>query len=322
MPESDRHSLGLFRQILRIRLIEEMIAERYAEQLMRCPVHLSIGQESAAVGVCAALEPDDLVFSAHRCHSHYLAKGGDLKAMMAEIHGRATGCCGGRGGSMHLIDDAVRMMMSLPIVGSVVPIAVGAALSAKQAKTGQVAVVFFGDGATEEGAFHEAANFASLHSLPVVFVCENNLYAVYTHLDTRQPDRDMTRFATCHGIVSRRMAADSVEAVYDEVLPLVDHVRSGKGPAFVQLDTYRYREHCGPEFDDHLGYRDEGERATWLDRDPVELARRALGDRGTLTDAMEDGFRKEILAEIDEAFEFALSSPFPDPATSGEHVYA
>ena len=180
-------TLSLLRAMLRIRLIEEEIAARYAEQEMRCPVHLSTGQEAVAVGVCAALRPDDKVVSTHRCHAHYLAKGGDLKAMLAEMHGRAAGCCGGRGGSMHLFDDDAGVLLSLPIVGSCLPIANGVALSMIQRGLDAVSVAFFGDGATEEGVFHETLNFAAVHRLPALFVLENNLYSCYTGLNDRQP---------------------------------------------------------------------------------------------------------------------------------------
>ena len=193
--------LELLRSMTRIRMVEEEIAKRYPEQQMRCPVHLSIGQEAAAVGVCAALQPTDWAFSGHRNHAHYLAKGGNLKAMLAEIYGKATGCCGGKGGSMHLTDQASGFIGATPIVGSTVPIAVGAALTAQREGKGRVVVVFLGDGAMEAGVVHESLNFAALKKLPILFACENNLYSVYSPLDVRQPNqRTISDLAAGHGV--------------------------------------------------------------------------------------------------------------------------
>ena len=171
-------SLALYADMLRNRRIEEEIARRYADQEMRCPVHLSVGQEGVSAGVCLALGRKDQIVSTHRAHAHYLSKGGDLKAMLAEFHGKASGCCGGRGGSMHIFDVPAGVLLSLPIVGSGIPVATGAALAMKQRGEPHVAIAFLGDAAVEEGVFHEAANFAAVHSLPVVFVCENNLFSV------------------------------------------------------------------------------------------------------------------------------------------------
>ena len=177
----------LYYQMLRIRMVEEAIADLYAQQDMRCPIHLCIGQEAVAVGVCAALAADDYVLSGHRSHGHYLAKGGNLPAMLAEFYGKVTGCCQGKGGSMHLVDLAAGFLGAVPIVGSTMPIAVGTALASVMRGESRVTAVFFGEGATEEGVFHESLNFAALQKLPVVFVCENNLYSVYSPLAVRQP---------------------------------------------------------------------------------------------------------------------------------------
>src|SRR3972149_11018294 len=211
MKQLDR--LALFRSMLRIRRIEEALADRYAEQEMRCPMHLCIGQEAIAVGVCAALFANDVMFSNHRAHGHYLAKGGNLNALIAELYGRSTGCCGGRGGSMHLIDLDVGFMGATPIVGGTVPLAVGAAWAARLQAQDRLGVAFFGDGCFEEGVMHESLNFASLHQLPVLFVCENNNFSVYTPLRERQPARSIHAVAQAHGWRAWSGDGNDVEAV-------------------------------------------------------------------------------------------------------------
>jgi TPP-dependent pyruvate/acetoin dehydrogenase alpha subunit len=313
---------GLFRQMLRIRMVEEAVANRYADGEMRCPVHLSIGQEAIAAGVSAALRPDDMVISNHRSHAHYLAKGGDLKRMLAELHGRETGCARGRGGSMHLIDRSAGMIGALPIVAGSIPIGVGVALASRRAGHDRVVVVYVGDAAIEEGVFHESANFASLESLPVLFVCENNQFSVYTPLATRQPDRPLRRLAEAHGI--RTFAGDGNDAreVLDLTAGALAGVRSGAGPAFIELPTYRWREHCGPAYDDDLGYRPAADAAAWRARCPVDQERRRLTAEGQLSAAAEAALTADIAREIEEAFAFALSSPLPDPAAAGAYVYA
>lgn len=314
--------LDSWRAMLRIRLIEQAIATRYADQEMRCPVHLSVGQEGAAVGVCSALRADDVAFSTHRCHGHYLAKGGDLVAMLAEIFGRATGCCSGRGGSMHLWDDRAGLVASVPIVGSNIPLAVGAALAARQRGQDIVSVAFLGDAAAEEGAFHESVNFAATHGLPVLFALENNLYSVYTPLRQRQPPRPLTRLGAAHGIATAHADGSDVSTVFAAAAPLVASARAGEGPALLVIDTYRYLEHCGPNVDDDLGYRPPEEVAHWQRRCPVETLRERLIATGRLSDAHEATVRREIEDEIEQAFATAKAAPFPDPSTVTDHVYA
>ena len=214
-------SVRLLESMVRIRLVEEAIADHYRDQQMRCPVHLSIGQEAASAGVCAALRADDLAMSGHRSHAHYLAKGGDLTAMIAEIYGRVTGCCQGRGGSMHLVDLAAGFVGAVPIVGSTIPIATGLAFADRQLKRDRVTVAFLGEAATEEGVFHESANFASLHHLPIVFVCENNLYSVYSPMEVRQPaHREVFQLAAGHGITAHQGDGNDPLAVH-QLLSLI-----------------------------------------------------------------------------------------------------
>lgn len=312
--------ITFYERMLRIRLVEEAIADHYGEGEMRCPVHLSIGQEAAAVGVCEALALTDKVYSTHRCHAHYLAKGGDLKRMFAEICGKAAGCVGGRGGSMHLMDVEKGMMASVPIVASSIPIAVGSALADKRQRNGKVTVVFVGDASIEEGVFHESANFAQLHQLPVIFVCENNLYSVYTHLRQRQPDRPLTNVALAHGMHAVHGDGNSVEEVFKLTSEAVARARAEQGPTFILLDTYRWREHCGPNFDNNIGYRPETEFQDWETRDPIRALHRHLGN--ALTAEREKAMRAQITAEIEEARAFARSAPLPDPSQASLHIYA
>jgi TPP-dependent pyruvate/acetoin dehydrogenase alpha subunit len=315
--------VSLYREMLRIRMVEETIADRYAEQQMRCPVHLSIGQEAVAVGVSAALRTDDYMISTHRGHAHYLAKGGNLRAFIAELYGRETGCSGGRGGSMHIIDRNVGMIGSTPIVGGSLPIGVGAAFSTRLDGGDRVTVIYFGDGTTEEGVFLEAINFAALKNLNVLFVCENNGYSVYSPLSVRQhPNRSRVAIAAANGLATATGDGNDVAAVHDATSAAVARARNGGGPTFLEFDTFRHREHCGPFFDDDLGYRDPAFVSSWLERDPVTSLERTLRAAGTLDAATQTEIVTELRAEIDDAFAFALASPFPPAGDLFRHIYA
>jgi pyruvate dehydrogenase E1 component alpha subunit len=296
----------LFESMLRIRLVEESIANKYSEQKMRCPTHLSIGQEAIAVGVCANLTSQDQVLSTHRAHAHYLAKGGCLNSMMAEIYGKASGCSKGMGGSMHLIDTSVGFMGSTAIVGNTIPVAVGLALEKKLTRKKSIACVFFGDGATEEGAFYESVNFAIIHSLPILFICENNLYSVYSGLEVRQPvDRKIYKMVRAMGISAQHGNGNDVEEVARKVKHAKTMILKSEGPQFLEFDTYRWREHCGPNFDNNIGYREESEFLKWKKKDPLknfysENSQKYI-DRKIDT----------ISQEIDDAHQFADDSKFP-----------
>ena len=315
-------ALRAYRDMLRIRMVEEAIAEHYGEQEMRCPVHLSIGQEAAAVGVCSALTDADRAYSTHRCHSHYLAKGGPLKPMLAEIYGKVDGCLGGRGGSMHLTSPEHGMMLSVPIVGSSIPLAVGSALADSLDGKTNVSAAFFGDAAVEEGIWHESANFASLRKLPVLFVCENNLYSVYTPLGERQPNRPLTQLAEAHGMATAHADGNDVEAVLAATSEAVARARRGDGPTFLLFDTYRWREHCGPNYDNNLGYRTPEEFEAWRALDPIPRYRSVLEKAGTLDASAAERLASEIAAEIAEGFAFAKASPLPDSAAAASTIYA
>ena len=312
--------------MLYIRMVEEAIADNYGKagqpQEMRCPVHLSIGQEASAVGVVEALESTDVVYSTHRCHAHYLAKNGSLDAMIAEIYGKSDGCVGGRGGSMHLQDIDKGVIASIPIVASVIPLGVGAALKFKMYNENRVAAVFFGDAAMEEGVWHESANFAQMNDLPVVFVCENNMYSVYTPLNQRQPNADLTRLAKAHCVKCFTADGNNVEETLKVSQEAVKYARSRQGPVFLMLTTYRYREHCGPNYDDHLGYRPEGEREAQEKLDPVITYKQTLIERGELTEEEDRKITSRLASIIDESFASAKASPLPNASTAFDHVYA
>lgn len=308
------------REMMRLRAVELAIAARYPEQQMRCPTHLSVGQESAPVGVCAALEARDYVLSHHRSHGHYLAKGGDLDAMIAELYGRATGCCGGKGGSMHLVDLEVGFLGAVPIVGSTIPVAVGAAFGARMRGEDRVAVVFLGDAAVEEGVTHESLSFAALESVPVVFVCENNLYSVQTPLSARQPDRAIHTIAAAHAVPHDQVHGEHVEAVHALAKGAVERARAGEGPTFLEVLTYRYLEHVGPYEDVELGYRTQAEVDAWRARDPIARATRSLLASGEVTQARIDGWAEAQRARVELAFERALAAPSPEPGAMREGV--
>jgi len=309
--------------IMRIRMIEERLKELYAEQEMRCPTHFSVGQEAVAVGVCTHLAREELITSGHRSHAHYLAKGGDLRGMVAELYGKATGCSAGKGGSMHLIDPAAGFLGAVPLVGSTIPIGVGAAMSSVLQGDPRLTVIFFGDAATETGVFHESLNFAAIHKLPVVMVCENNLYSVLTPLHWRRPaGREIYQLAQGHGVLTRQGDGNDADLVYALAGEAIEHARSGRGPAFVEFKTYRWLEHCGPLDDQHLGYRPPGEFDAWVARDPVKLYAGRLRERGVVTDADIAEMTRAIAAEIDDAVAFAKASPFPTRDQLTAHLYA
>jgi TPP-dependent pyruvate/acetoin dehydrogenase alpha subunit len=315
--------LRMHRELLRIRLVDERIAAIYHEQEMRCPVHLSIGQEATPVGVCEHLTARDYAMSGHRSHGHYLAKGGSLRAMFAEMYGKATGCTSGKGGSMHLLDLDAGFLGAVPIVGSTIPIAVGAAWGSRIRSEPRVVVTFFGEGATEEGVFHEAINFASLKQLAVIFVCENNLYSVYSPMSVRQPaHREVYEVARGHGVEAHQADGNDVLAVHALAGRAIAKARAGDGPTFLELATYRWREHCGPNYDNTFGYRTEEEFEAWREQDPVPAYEERLRRAGVLTDAHLQAVTAEITAEIDDAVAFAKSSPFPPASEMDTFIYA
>jgi len=323
MTLSKQAAIRLYHSMLQIRYTEETIATRYSEWKMRCPTHLSTGQEAVAAGVCSALRKDDFVMSTHRAHAHYLAKGGNLNRMIAEIYGKATGCTSGKGGSMHLIDKGVGFMGSTSIVANTIPLAVGLGLSIALNKTKQVSCVFFGEGATEEGVFYESINFAVLKKLPVLFICENNLYSVYSPLNVRQPEhRKISEMVRGFGIPTDIGDGNNVVEVYSKIKKAVNKIRRGSGPVFFEFSTYRWREHCGPNYDNDIGYRTVNEFEKWKKQDPIRKIENFFSDN-KLYSANQINTAHEIAKrKVNEAFEFAEKSPFPDSGTAYENLYA
>lgn len=312
----------LFSTMLKIRLIEEELASKYKEQEMRCPMHLCIGQEAIAAGVSIALNKYDSVFSGHRAHGHYIAKGGNLEEMIAELYGRINGCCGGRGGSMHLIDLKVNFMGSTPIVGGTVPLAVGTAWASKLRKDRQVTVVYFGDGCFEEGVIHESLNFAALHKLPILFICENNDLSVYSKLNLRQPKRPIYKIAQAHGVNSIKFNGNDPEMVYIKSINAINQLRKGKGPFFFELNTYRWREHCGPNYDDDLNYRSDKEISKGKKACPLINYQKKLIKNKIITMKDVDIFKQKYLQEINLAFSVAKKSKIATFKNAEKYQYA
>jgi pyruvate dehydrogenase E1 component alpha subunit len=314
--------ISVFRKILLIRRVEEKIAELYPEQEMRCPVHLSIGQEATAAGVSENLSKGDIVFSSHRSHAHYLAKGGNIDALIAEFYGKSTGCSKGRGGSMHLVDLSVDFYGSTSIVAGTIPVAVGAAFGKTMQNKESIVVVFFGEGAAEQGLFHESLNFAALKKLPILFVCENNLYAVYSHISKRQPDRPITDLVKSYGIESYQEDGNDAIKVYEAANKAIKRVKSGKGPVFIEFSTYRWMEHCGPNYDNDIGYRSEEEFLKWKKRCPLEMFKKKLLLDGIMTTDQINEMEEKVKTKIDSAVQFAKNSPFPKKETLREYIYS
>ena len=312
--------LKLYAQMSFVREVENLIAEKYSDQIFRCPVHLSVGQEAIAVGVCSELKIADKVMSTHRSHAHYLAKGGDLFSMFCELLGKDSGCCLGRGGSMHLLDKAQGFYGSIPVVGSSLPIAMGIALAEKQANSKNIVVAFVGDAVIETGQFYESLNFISLMQLPILIVLENNGYSTYAPIDDRQPkDRNLSATAKGFGISFFSANGDEIEAVVKLTKESLFLVRSSQ-PVLIELSTFRRYEHCGPNFDDDLGYRSKSEIKTYFDRDPLTKFTQSLAikpDTAEIAEPIQTITRKYVL----QVFEKAINSPQGDATLSESDAF-
>lgn len=262
--------------MLLVRIVEEKLAAVYPHGVIRTPMHLCVGQEAVPVAVSSLLEPGDVAFSGHRSHGHYLAQGGNLVGLFAELLGRSNGCCKGIGGSQHLSDPSAGFLASAPILAGTVPVAVGYAWKQRIEGCGRMSVTYFGDAVVEEGIFHESVSFAALHKLPVLFVCENNLYSVHAHLSVRQPSRPIRDLVAAHGIHSLLVDGNDVLTIRNQLGNLLQKVRDGQGPVFLEASTYRMLEHVGPSADWNLGYRSEAEGIEWKRRDPIDRLKKEL----------------------------------------------
>ena len=309
-------------QMLLIRTFEEKLLEMYSAGEAVGISAQSIGQEAVAVGAIAALQESDLITSTHRGRHHCLAKGTQPASLMAELFGREAGCCKGKGGILHIIDPGVGNIGTMAIVGAGIPIATGAALSAKMRRTGQVVMCFFGDGATNIGFFHEGLNFASLHRLPVVFVCENNLYAIGTSQKRHQAIRDIAVRATGYNMPG--VIADGMDAVavYDAAVQAVDLARSGDGPTLIECKTYRFQGHSPGDPRRGLKYRTKEEIDEWMARDPIKLLERRLLEADLMNDSDIAEMEHEATSQVEDAIAFARECPRPDPAEALTEVFA
>lgn len=314
----------LYRMMLKIRLCEESLVQPILEGQIKCPCHLYSGEEAIAVGVCAALEPKDAVYGNHRSHGHYLAKGGSTNAMVAEIYGKETGCSKGRGGSMHLIDTSVGMMGSAPIVAGTISLAVGSALCSSIRKDDFISVAFFGDGATNEGVLFESMNFAALKKLPVLFVCENNLYATHMPIKECRPNKPIHKMADALGIHNKLVDGNDVLKVYKTAAESTDLCRRGKGPAFLECQTYRLRGHVGPDDNiqgTHTDIRAEEEVTQWQLKDPLIRLEKYMIENNIAKKDELTGIKEELYIEVTEAHDFANNSPYPGKKELSDYVF-
>ncbi len=313
--------LDMYRQMVKIRYFEEKIVEDYAKALVPGLAHLYIGQEAVAVGVCSALEPSDYITSTHRGHGHCIAKGGELDKMMAELFGRKTGYCKGKGGSMHIAELDLGILGANGVVGGGVPIAVGAALSAQMRKSGQVAVAFLGDGASNQGSFHEALNMASTWKLPVVFVCENNLYGISVCQKVHQNITDISVRATGYNIPGLTVEGNDILAVYHAAAEAIARARNGEGPTLLECKTYRWRGHHEGDPNQGCTYREREEIEQWKEKCPLKNLEQKMLKQG-VKEADIEAIQEEIQQAVLDAVEFAINSPFPEIEEAQEDIYA
>jgi pyruvate dehydrogenase E1 component alpha subunit len=309
-----------YRLMLLIRAAEERIGEWVERGDARCPCHLYIGQEAVAVGVCTAMGDGDTVWGNHRSHGHYLARGASLTGLFAEILGKSTGCARGRGGSMHLIAKEQGILGTVPIVAATIPLAVGAGLAAKLRGNRCVSVAFFGDGATEEGHFHESLNLAALYKLPVIFVCENNLYASHLHWSERRPAANLHQVGALYDVPGLCLDGNDVEAVHAASVEAMDRARAGAGPSFLECRTYRWRGHVGHRWDMDVGVMRRGELQEWVAKCPIKQLRERLLQRG-VTEEHLSAIAESVRQAVAEAEAEARLAPWPEESELLDHVY-
>lgn len=312
---------NMFKDMLRIRRVEEKIESLYWDDDMKTPIHLYTGQEAISAGICANLGHNDPIFTTYRSHGQYLSKGGDLKRMIAELHCKETGCSGGRGGSMHLIDLSCGHYGSTAIVGGGIPIATGMAFAKKMRNEPDVTVVFFGDGASEQGVFWESIQYAMLQKLPVVFVLENNGWAVCSANDTRKVGNNIFHETDPDLMYTAKIDGNDVLGVYDTAKEAIEYARSGKGPAFLECVTYRVRGHAGSGSDTKLGHRTDDEIAEWEAKCPIRKFEGYLREESLIDDSSLEELTSDIDTEIEEAFAFAVESPLPVSEDLMKNIY-
>ena len=319
---NDMTKKKMLKELIRIRQFEDKGADLLDTDVINCPTHLYTGQEGVAVGICQALTLNDYIWGTHRSHGHYLAKGGDMNKMMAELYGKETGCSHGRGGSMHLLAQEVGILGTVPMVGATIPMAVGSALVSSIKKDEKVSVAFFGDGATEEGVFHEALNFASLKKLPVIFVCENNLYSSHLRIEDRRSEDNIYKSAETHGMEGVVVDGNNTLSVYLAAMNAVNRARSGLGPTLIECKTYRWRGHVGPSWDLNVNIRDKEELDAWMQRDPIEILSKEMIEASEITKQDLNSLKKMVSVEIDKSVQFARQSSFPDVKELSNNVYS
>ena len=316
---SPERLLDAWRMMLLIRRFEEAVADMFSRGLVVGTAHFCNGQEASAVGAVWALRPDDLVTSNHRGHGHFLAKGADPGRLMAELLGKATGYAGGRGGSQHVADFSIGFLGSHGITAGMIPVATGAALSQKLLGTGRVVLAFFGEGATGQGAFHEATNIGAVWDLPIIYLCENNLYAMSTPVAESFRITSVADRACAYGIPGVSVDGNDLQAVHEAVSVAAERARAGQGPTLVETRTWRQ---CGHSKSDECFYRSDDEEARWLRRDPIDLLAERLIADGHATRADLDAIAAQVEEQVAAAAEFARTSPDPDPATVADNVFA
>lgn len=312
---------AMYMAMLKIRQLEERVAELVSQGEILCPCHLYIGEEAVATGICSALRKDDNVFSTHRSHGHYIAKGGDVKALMAELYGKATGCSKGRGGSMHLASPDVGLPGSSAIVAGTIPLAVGVALAFSMQKRDSASVVFFSDGAANEGVFYESLNFASLKKLPVIFVCENNLYSTHMPISACLANTDIYKKGDAFNMPGIRIDGNNVLEVFRTAKRAIEDARCGKGPALIECMTYRWRGHVGPSDDLDKGLRSKEELDYWISKCPIKTLEELLLNHNIISESEKIQIYKSTEKEIEEAIIFAKGSPYPDQSELLSNVF-
>jgi pyruvate dehydrogenase E1 component alpha subunit len=316
--------IKLYTTMVRIRICEESLVEPILSGEIRCPVHLYTGEEAIATGVCAALSRNDYVFSSHRSHGHYLAKGGSIKELVAEIYGKEAGCSRGRGGSMHIIAPEMGMLGSAPIVAGSIPLALGAALASKIRKEKKVTVSFFGDGAAGEGVLYESLNFAALRRLPIILACENNFYSTHMPIRECRPENNIFEIGKPFCIQSYRVDGNDVFKVYEVSKKAVGRCRKGQGPVLIEFITYRLRGHVGPDDNiqgTHTDIRSEEEIEKWRKKDPIRRFETFLIKKKMLRKDILKKIDRKVEKEVEEAHQFAKKSPYPNPNELTKYVF-